>query len=114
MLMAHVAFIACEIFLYNTVISLIFSDLFYAWLAYYAYMTMSNTAIYAYMAVMFLAAVLGVFQLLTVGGWFLIYIGQLACYGYAGYELYLIMKTYSAAKEKKKIRDAAKDIEQQP
>ena len=75
MLMAHVTFLACEVFLYNTVVSLIFSDMFYAWLAYFAYMTMSNTAIYGYMVVLGLAAVLGVFQLLSVGGWFLIYIG---------------------------------------
>ena len=87
MLIAHFVFLGCELFLYP-ILSLIFSDIFYAWLCYYCYQTMNTCALYLYMVVLGLGCILGVMQLLSVGGWFLIYLGQLACYGYAAYNLF--------------------------
>ena len=44
---------------------------------------MSDSLIWAYMVLLALNGVLGVFSVFSVGGWFLIYIGQLAGYFFA-------------------------------
>ena len=112
LLFAHIVFLACEIFLYNTSIALIFSELFYCWLNYFAYQTMNSVALYLYIVVLGLACGLGVLQLLSVGAWFLIYLGQLAAYGYGAYELWNRMQAYSSAKTKKSMREEEKDDEE--
>ena len=70
----HLVCIFLEIFMYNLLISMIFTEAFYAWLAYFCFMTMMSTAIYIYIGLLFLAAGLGILNIFAVGGWFLIYI----------------------------------------
>ena len=76
------AFVA-EVLLYDWVISMMFTECFLAWLAFYASQKMSETIVWVYMVLLGLNGVLGVFSIFTVGGWFLIYIGQLAAYAFA-------------------------------
>ena len=66
---------------------------------------MSESIIWCYMVILALNGVLGVFSIFSVGGWFLIYIGQLAGYGAADYFLFLKMQK---RKDVKKDKSAAK------
>ena len=114
MLFAHIGFLCCELFLYNTMISQMFSEMFYGWLCYYCFQTMNTCALYSYMVVLGLAAVLGVLNILFVGGWFLIYIGQLAVYCLCAYHLWGRMQKYTAEKngvkqDKKKKKKGNKE-----
>ena len=78
MLVGHMGFMACELLLYNLMVSLLFSECVYMWLCYFCYQTMNTVAIYAYIVVLGLACPLGVLNLLGTGGWFIIYLGQLS------------------------------------
>ena len=108
-LLAHMVFIAFEIMLYNFMFSMFISEIFYFWLCYQVYMTMNKFALYAYIGILFIAAVVGVFSLLSIGGWFLIYIGQLAGYGFGAYNLVLKMNEWQGEIQ---LAKATGDLEQ--
>ena len=81
----HIIALVCEIFLYNFMFSAIFSEAFYLWLCFYAFMSFSSMVIYAYIGFLFLGGGMGVLSIFNAGGWFLIYIAQLAGYIFGGY-----------------------------
>ena len=87
----HCLAFVLEVLMYDWVISMMFTECFLAWLAFFASMKMSETIIWVYMVLLGLSGVLGVFSLFSVGGWFLIYIGQLAAYGFALQFLFIKM-----------------------
>lgn len=74
----HAASIFLEILLYGIPISMIFSEVVFLWLTYWCYMQMSSFMIWLYIVLFAIGTAYGVFSIFDVGGWFIIYIGQLA------------------------------------
>ena len=97
----HGVALCCDIFLYSTMFSAIFSEIFYAWLCFYCFMTFSSMAIYIYIGLLFVGSGMGILSIFSAGGWFLIYIGQLAGYAFGAYQLFVFLKFYNDAKEKR-------------
>lgn len=86
MICVHFIFVLVEIILYNTFALLIGSELLYIWLIYYGFMTLSKMALMTYISLMFIAPVSGILFVLTIGKgiYVILFISQLAFYGYSG------------------------------
>ena len=88
MVICHSVFVLMECIVYDLILSLVVSECFRAWLAYYSYMTLSTCACWGYICIAMLSTGFGVFNVFSVGGWFLIYIGQLAVQGYGAFMVF--------------------------
>ena len=92
MICVHFCFVLVEIFLYNTFLTLLASEMVFIWLIYHGFMTLNKTIITAYIALMFLSPISGILFVLKIGDGIpvIIFLCQLAFYGYAGgyYTLY--------------------------
>ena len=92
-----------EVFMYYWIISMMCTELFLGWLAYYAHMTMDMSVVYCYLVLLTINGLMGVFSIFSVGGWFMLYIGQECAYAAAVYFLYLkIMQFREHKKDAKK------------
>jgi hypothetical protein len=67
MICVHFVFVILEIMIYNTILTLIASELFYMWLIYYGFMTLNKVALYTYVTLMFVAPITGILFVLDVG-----------------------------------------------
>lgn len=67
MIFAHCCFLFLEVMVYNVLVTMVISEVFYLWLVYYAYMTLSECMVYSYIGLMFIAPVTGIFRVLDVG-----------------------------------------------
>ena len=94
LLAGHIIAVVVEVLMYNFVISMFVTELVLGYLCLYAYMKFTSPLIYLYIALLGINVVFGVFSLFSVGGWFLIYIGQLAAFGYGDYFLVLKFQAY--------------------
>jgi len=100
MICVHFVFIIMEILVYNTIITLMVSELLYMWLIYYGYMTLSKVALYTYIGLMFLAPITGILFILDVGLGLnaALFLCQLAFYGYGGgYYTFYLFRMFSNA-----------------
>ena len=70
----HVICVMAETFLYNFMISAIVTEVFYAWVCYFAFMTFSSCIMYTYIGLLFLGAGMGILNIFNAGGWFLVFI----------------------------------------
>ena len=70
----HGLFFIIEVLMYNWIISMWFTEIVLAWLAYNAYMRMVDAIIYCYTVLLTITGVLGIFSIFAVGGWFIIYV----------------------------------------
>ena len=61
----HILFMAVDMMIYLSLVWFIF-DGFYAWIAYYCYMTLSKFSIYGYIAALGYGTVSGVLAIFTV------------------------------------------------
>jgi hypothetical protein len=105
MVIGHFCFLFLEFMLYNRLITFILCEFFYLWVLFQAYMTLNQYITGLYIALMFLAPVQGIFRFIDVGLGLstVIYLAQLAIYGYAGgYITFLKLKNYRVDFEKKK------------
>ena len=107
----HIVSIALEIFLYNFKVSMLFTEGVYLWLAYYCYMTMSSMFLWLYIGLMVIGTGLGLFNVFSIGGWFIIYLAQVAADGWLAYSLILAVKEWSNSKHEPK-KKAAKEAAQ--
>ena len=64
MIFANIFFMGVEILVYKSLWLLLWEGL-YAWAAYYCYVTLSNFALYAYMALIAYAGISGIFFILS-------------------------------------------------
>ena len=103
LLAGHIIAVVVEVLMYNFVISMFVTELVLAYLCLYAYMKFTSPLIYLYIALLGINVVFGVFSLFSVGGWFLIYIGQLAAFGYGDYFLVLKFQAYQRAKTEDRL-----------
>ena len=94
MLAAHCFAVVIEILMYNFIISMFVTEIILGYLCMYAYMKFTTPLIYLYVFLLGVNVVFGIFSLFSVGGWFLIYIGQLVCFGYGDYFLILKFQQY--------------------
>ena len=99
MVICHCIFVLMEVIVYDLILSLVVSECFRAWLAYFCYMTLSTCSCWCYLVVAGLSTVFGVFNVFSVGGWFLIYIGQLAVQGYGAFMVFQSMQEKSQKKK---------------
>ena len=110
----HLLSIVVELFLYNIAISMIFTELVYLWLAYYCYMTMSPGFLWAYIVLLLIGTGIGVLGVLSIGGWFLVYIGQLAADGFLAYSLGMAVKEWGNSKHQSKDEARRAEEAKQP
>lgn len=101
MMAAHACFLGLELFVYNFVLFLFLFELVYLWACYFSYMTLDKCACYSYIALMCQAPVLGAWDVLFVGLTpmnVILYIGQVAVYGYFGaYTTLLKVRAWTSA-----------------
>lgn len=103
MIFAHCFFLFMEIMVYNVLVTIVISELFYTWLCYYVYMTLNDCLAYSYIGLMFIAPVTGIFRVLDVGLGLstLLYLCQLGVYGYCGgYFTFFRFRAFVEAKGK--------------
>jgi cation transport ATPase len=108
MLTFHIVFIMMEVFLYEFVFMVLALELFYMWLCYQCYMTLSSPCTYAYIFFMGLAPILGIRSLVEVGirdehhySFFksFVFTIQLGIYAYYGvYKLIIALRIWIKAK----------------
>lgn len=67
MFYVHILFLFLEIFVYSISMSQIFLEIFYIWLTYYNYMTLSTCPIYLYCMLMVSALANGIIKLWEIG-----------------------------------------------
>lgn len=67
MVFVHTLFIFLEIFLYDTRMILMASDLFYIWVLYQGYMTLSSWALWLYVVLMFICPIVGIRTVMAMG-----------------------------------------------
>jgi hypothetical protein len=67
MIFAHSLFIFLEIFLYDTLIVLMVSDMLYIWVVYQGYMTLSSWALWLYVVLMFICPITGIRTVMAMG-----------------------------------------------
>ena len=86
MMCVHFAFVIIEMIIYSTQLTLISSELLYIYLVYLGFMTLSSVVLMTYICLMFIAPVSGILFVLRIGQGFcvVLYLMQLAFYGYAG------------------------------
>ena len=77
MLFSHLFIICMDIFIYDKWMAIIVEG-FFVWLAYYTYMVMTSSAVYAYIILLGICTALGCTYILSYEGFgLLLHIGQL-------------------------------------
>ena len=86
MMCVHFAFVLIEMIIYSTQLTLITSELVYIYLIYFGFMTLNSVALMTYISLMFIAPVSGILFVLKIGKGIsvVLFLIQLAFYGYAG------------------------------
>ena len=108
MMVLHIIFSVADVFAYGQFFS-IFWEFGLCYLAYYCYMRLSPTAIYMYIALLGICAVVGVIGIIGIFSksvWaILIYPIHIGIYGFAAYFIFKKLRLLTAAEEEYKNQD---------
>ena len=108
----HLLFFSFELFLYDWIFSMMFTELFLGWFAYFCAMKMNRAMIVCYAICLAIHGFLGIMGVIDVGGWFLVYMCQIGVYGLVLWWLFLEYMKWGdkekESKQKKKEEAAAK------
>lgn len=115
----HIIFCMLEVFYYEFVFKVFASELFYMWLGYYSYMTMSWYSTYIYIVIMALAPIVGIYSVVEVSHYHfvksVVYTLQLGIYAYFGvYKLSITWQEWLKAKKENELKlEEKKKLEKQ-